>query len=47
VEDRGNPGWTTSMNAGTLYRKAEDKDTWARITAASCHGALSINGHGS
>jgi len=37
----------TGLNAYTLYRKGEDRDTWARITAVSCHGAPTIAGHGS
>jgi len=35
----------TGMNADILYRNDEDRDTWTRITAASCHGAPAITGH--
>jgi len=33
------------MNLNTLYRKVEDRDTWAHITATSCQGIPTITGH--
>ena len=37
----------TGLTTPQLIRKAENRSTWARITAASCHGAPTTLGHGS